>query len=397
MKMKVQFYILALIFFINLNSKSYEIPNSFDLTIKETFGCTEINRTYINFHFENDLFTITRATDNSRLQFEKFSAEKFESFYLKIQRFNLNQLNSGYYCNKWGTAMGFGSLEITLDNKKQLIKYTTQPCDGTDFEHLHKWLSDYSLEISKKLTFQDLIDSKFYLIDYISDEAVQKAVDENSTRLNIDDFFSTIDTTKNSSFRSTLINCLQYFKDERVLDLFGPLLMKNLDNIEDKYTNWWMTDNSIYLKSIMSQNKSDKKREYLTSFLKSNNKNVRLNSAIALAVDGDCTGIDLIFESINDFSGSSRYCTKWSEFSALTYLNKTIVLPRLLSNFKAIDTNNKIILENYPSIIKGYIVAINNILGDNKSLSPEDLRLICEDMDLNTELKKVEKKIKGDY
>ena len=174
--MKKRYYILTwLMLIISNNVKANELPNSFDLTIKETFGCLTKIRTYINFHFENNVFRIIRASDNSQLQIEQFTVKKFELFYSKLLKFNIKKLKSEYHCDKRrSTAMGYGLLEITSDNEKQKINYTTQPCDGTDFEKLHIWLSKESLKISHVISFKELINSMFYLTNYIGEQAVQK-------------------------------------------------------------------------------------------------------------------------------------------------------------------------------------------------------------------------------
>ena len=393
--MKTKYYILTLILLFNLKVKSAEIPDRFDLTIKEYYGCITSVRTYINFHFENNIFTITRASDDSRFQFEKFSANEFKSFFLKLQRFNPSQLDSFYICEEMSTASGFGSLEIITDKTVQLVKYTTQPCDGTNFENLRDWLSSVSLGITKKMTFKNLMESRFYEVDYIGVRPVLRTIEDNLKLLSIDDFIFTINSTQIPSLKKTLINSLQHFQDEKVLDLLGPQLINNLDYLEDDDVDWWTTENSIMLKTIISQKNSEKKREYLIAFLESKNKKVRFNSAIALANDKDATGIDIIFESINDCLLSSNYCIKWDEFSSLTNLSKSIVLPKLISNYKAVGIRNEELQLSYPWILKGYIASIINCLENNEYLSPEDLRLICLDMNLNKGIKKVEKKLKN--
>lgn len=381
--MKNLLNILILLLCISCNkTKTYEDINSFKLVTIESYGCEARYTYFTEFEFINDTFSILYS-DGRKLNYLELEKKDFYSFYDSLLIFEPFELKDNYENDEWqSTADGPGRMKIVLnDTITKNIRYTAMPFDETEFGKLHYWLLKKRNSLDTVLSFSTLIKSDFYNNQHISNWAVLNSIEINNSNFSINDILNTIDTTSNLKLKEVMISSLAFFKDKRIIELLGPMLLLDLD--KSKKSNWWPYT-MLELTPILAQDSSSQKIEYLKSFLKSKNGIVRTESAKALANYGIIEGRKPLLDTIRNYLNGSEYAVMDEEFYALTKVSNDSVLQELIDFYDKMKVTEKGWRIND-------LIATLKILLTDENMSYKEFYRFIRNMNVEKEIQKLDK------
>lgn len=361
---------------------TYEDITNFSLITVEDYGCEERNTYYTEFNYTNEIFTILYS-DGHNLNYVELTKNEFYSFYDSLILFKPLELKENYeYEERQSTADGLGRMKIVLnDSITKSIRYTAMPFDKTEFGNFHYWLFNKRRALDTTLNFTTLIESDFYNNQYISNWAVLNSIERNKSNFSINDILNTIDTTTNQKLKEAMISSLAFFKDRRIIDVLGPMLLSDID--KNKKPDCW-SYTLLELTPVLAQDSSKQKIEYLKLFIKSKNGIVRTESAKALAHYGIVEGREPLLDTIRNYLNGSEYAVMDEEFFALTKIANDSVLHELISFYDKMKITEK------GWRINDLIATLRVLLTDD-NLSYEEFYRFIRNMNVEREIQKLDK------
>ena len=386
-KMKnVQFILIIFLFTGCMKTKTYEEVKSFSLVTIEDYGCEERNTNYTEIKYSNDAFTILYS-NGRELNYEILKKEDFYRFYDSLLMFNPFEFKDNYeYEERQSTADGLGRMMIVInDTISKKIRYTAMPFDETEFGKFHHWIIKRRTSLDTNLNFTTLIKSDFHNNRYISNWAALNSIERNKSNFSINDILKTIDTTTNQKLKEVMISSLAFFKDKRIVELLGPMLLLDLD--KNKELNWWPYT-MLELTPILAQDSSELKIEYLKLFLKSKNGIVRTQSSIALANYRIIEGREPLLDTIRNYLNGSKYAVMDEVFFALTKIANDSVLHELISFYDKMKITEK------GWKINDLIATLKVILTDKK-ISYDRFYSFIRNMNVEKEIVKLDKELQA--
>lgn len=381
--MKKLLYISFVVLFICCTkTKPYKDIKRFSLVTIEDYGCDARYTYYTEFKYCHDTFSIVYS-DGRNLNYEELNSKIFYSFYDSLLTFEPLKLEVNYKNDGIrSTADGLGIMYIVLnDTILKTVIYTAMPLDDTSFGELYYWLFNKRKSLDTTLNLSSLFKTDFHNNKNISNWAVLNSIERNKSNFSVDDILTTIDTTTNQKLKEVMIGSLEYFKDERIIELLGPMLLSDLD--KNKKPNWW-SYTMLELTPIIAQDSSERKIEYLKYFLKSKNGIVRTESAKVLANYKIPEARKPLLDSLRLYLNGSKYAVMDEEFYAIIMVANDSVATELISFYDRLKVSKK-------GLRIKYLIATLNALLTDKNMSYKEFYRFIRNMNVEKEIQKLDK------
>jgi len=257
-KFIVLLFFCASCFLVKANKS--DAITTFNLTLSEGYGCVAYEQTYMNFHFEDNVFSITYIRGNGASQKEFLGREEFNRFMDSLGRFRVSELDEQYKVRRTTSASGIGRMLLEINGSLyKRFHYWTMPDDSTDFMFLHQWLHRYVKVATDEITLEKLLDAQ---LTNAMDFGVERVADIICYHVELDEVFTVLDTTKEDRITAVMLATMKCFKDERIIDYTGRRLLLG-EEWKKSSLKYGAMMRKFVEEAFMVQDSCEKKQRYL--------------------------------------------------------------------------------------------------------------------------------------